>query len=312
MPVYNEESYIAEALDSLLTQDFEDFEIIISDNASEDNTGRICIEYASRDPRIRYCRNETNIGSVKNFNRVFMLSSGEYFSWASGHDLRDQKFITRCLEVMTRKPSVLICMPQTTIINVNGKKSRLIQRDTQGLDPVSRFECAINGYNNYFIHGLIRASALKRTRLFRPVIDADLILLAELSLLGEFALIPENLFYARKFRGETGVQRIRRVYKDINPRENRERNMLSLFHQFAVELLSAVIRGPIDCASKVACMIKIIKLITYRYGTLLSSRGITSTRACNEDGFCMSTSARASSFSSADILQSTFHDGCHC
>jgi len=73
--VFNGELHIRRALDSLLDQEFEDFELIISDNARRD-AQQICLEYASKVPRIRYYRNKTNLGSIKNFNQVFGLSSG--------------------------------------------------------------------------------------------------------------------------------------------------------------------------------------------------------------------------------------------
>ena len=71
LPVYNGENYVRQALDSLLAQDYESFELIVSDNASTDATQQICLEYASQDSRIRYHRNEVNIGLYNNFTRVF-------------------------------------------------------------------------------------------------------------------------------------------------------------------------------------------------------------------------------------------------
>jgi glycosyltransferase involved in cell wall biosynthesis len=79
MPVYNEERYLEQALQSLLSQSVENFELIISDNASTDRTGEICLTYAAKDPRVRYHRMEANLGSNANFNRVFQLSTAAYF-----------------------------------------------------------------------------------------------------------------------------------------------------------------------------------------------------------------------------------------
>src|SRR3989442_12666378 len=79
LPVYNGDKYLRLALDSLLAQDYENFELIICDNASEDVSADICAQYARQDPRIRFHRNKTNIGAARNFNRVFQLSSGKYF-----------------------------------------------------------------------------------------------------------------------------------------------------------------------------------------------------------------------------------------
>ncbi len=93
MPVYNGEKFIREALDSLLAQTFTDFEIIISDNASTDDTPIICSEYAERDSRIRYVRQAENIGIMKNFQFVLDEAIGEYFMWAAHDDLWGEKFI---------------------------------------------------------------------------------------------------------------------------------------------------------------------------------------------------------------------------
>jgi len=86
MPVYNGARYIREALDSLLGQTFTDFELIISDNASTDNTEAICREYAAKDERIRYIRQPHNLGASANFKFVLDEALGEYFMWAAHDD----------------------------------------------------------------------------------------------------------------------------------------------------------------------------------------------------------------------------------
>ena len=103
MPVYNGEEFLERALDSLLAQSFSDFELIISDNASQDKTQEICLRYAARDPRVKYYRNETNIGAAENFNRVFALSSGEYFKWAGHDDSWTPDYLERCVSSVTRQ-----------------------------------------------------------------------------------------------------------------------------------------------------------------------------------------------------------------
>jgi Glycosyltransferases involved in cell wall biogenesis len=79
LPVFNGEKYLAKALDSLLAQEYEDFELIISDNASTDETGRICEKYARQDGRIRYWRNPSNIGLART-TIEYLRSPAESFS----------------------------------------------------------------------------------------------------------------------------------------------------------------------------------------------------------------------------------------
>lgn len=93
MPVYNGERFIREALDSLLAQTFADFELIISDNASTDTTGSICRSYAEQDTRIRYIRQQENLGALPNFQFVLNEACGEYFMWAACDDLWDRDWI---------------------------------------------------------------------------------------------------------------------------------------------------------------------------------------------------------------------------
>ena len=123
MPVYNGAQFICHALDSLLSQSYEEFELIISDNASTDATKNICMEYINRDERIRYYRNPTNMGASWNFNRVFDLSSGEYFMWASCDDYWDSQYIDTCLQAL--KTSKNIVLAGTICRSVDTDKNQL-------------------------------------------------------------------------------------------------------------------------------------------------------------------------------------------
>lgn len=100
MPVYNGERFIRQAINSLLSQNYNNLELIISDNASEDLTEKICKNYAKNDRRIRYYRNEKNLGSAWNFKRVLNLASGEYFMWAAHDDVWHPNFILFCIKML--------------------------------------------------------------------------------------------------------------------------------------------------------------------------------------------------------------------
>src|SRR5262245_42112985 len=104
LPVYNGAQYLAEALDSLLAQTYANFELIICDNASTDQTEEICHAYAKRDKRIYYIRNKTNIGASRNYMHTFERASAEYFRWATYDDISAQDFLARCIEVLDREP----------------------------------------------------------------------------------------------------------------------------------------------------------------------------------------------------------------
>ncbi len=98
MPVYNGEKYLKDALDSLLGQTFTDFELIVSDNASTDNTETICQNYAKRDHRIKYIRQPKNGGAWNNFQFVLHAASGEYFMWAACDDIWHPSWVSNLYE----------------------------------------------------------------------------------------------------------------------------------------------------------------------------------------------------------------------
>src|SRR2546425_7511126 len=108
VPVYNGERYLREALDSLLAQTFGDFELIICDNASTDSTGEIARSYVAKDRRVRYVRNERNLGLAGNVRRAFQLSSGAYFRWHAADDLSGADSLARCVAVLDRHPAVVL------------------------------------------------------------------------------------------------------------------------------------------------------------------------------------------------------------
>lgn len=203
LPVYNGDDFLSAAIESLLGQTFGDFELLISDNASTDDTEAICRSYAAQDQRIRYYRNEQNCGPAENFNNVARHARGTYFKWAAHDDVCAPTFLARCVEVLDRDPSVVLAYTATQIIDEGG---HLLRQDDYTLNtdapaPPVRFESLINANHKRHtaveIFGLIRMSALQTTSLIGYYARGDSVLLAQLSLLGRFHKIPESLFFNR-------------------------------------------------------------------------------------------------------------------
>jgi glycosyltransferase involved in cell wall biosynthesis len=200
LPVFNGEKYLAEAIDSILGQTFSDFELIICDNASTDNTQDICQAYSERDGRIRYFRNQENIGAVQNWYRTFELSLSEYFTAAAHDDFYHPEFMLKCVEVLDQNPAVVLCYARTKIIDENGKyvQDFVVEIDTNSPKPNVRLYNTINvDYLCIQLYGVIRADALRRTQVYIGYYGCDRNTLAELSLLGRIYEIPEYLFYHR-------------------------------------------------------------------------------------------------------------------
>lgn len=217
MPVYNGTKFLEAALDSLLAQTFEDFELIISDNASTDQTEAICRYYAARNGRIRYYRQEQNLGAIWNFNHVFEQSRGEYFKWAAYDDICSPTFLARCVELLRNNPSIVWCHTRSAKIDQHGRKlSRYFTlangslfpthstdeghpRDHhQSSRPHKRFQGVLLG-TKWCVdsYGLFRANVLRRTRMLLPYYGAEKVLIGEVSLMGRYHEVPETLFFQR-------------------------------------------------------------------------------------------------------------------
>ncbi|UCC30672.1 MAG: glycosyltransferase family 2 protein [Phycisphaerales bacterium] len=207
LPVYNGERHVREAIDSILSQTFEDFELIISDNASTDRTTEICQTYAARDRRIKYFHNRENIGGMRNANRVFELSSGTYFKWAAHDDVLARTNLERCVEALDRDASAVLCFCDTRFIDKDSKTvgHYVVPLDCTGLSRTARFRRIVNlpvPCHGIMTYGMHRSSALKQTRLFGSYFEWDQVLIVEMALLGNFVRVPEELYWARKHRGQ--------------------------------------------------------------------------------------------------------------
>ncbi len=199
LAVFNGEPYLDEAIRSILAQTFTDFELIISDNASTDQTEEICRAYAERDPRIRYYRNATNIGGANNENRTFDLSTGSYFRWAAHDDVCAPELLAKCVEVLERDPFVVLCYTQVVEIDEHGQRGRTISRNNASSALAHVRFAAIASSSDFCeeTYGLIRSDILRKTRLQQNYTASDRTLLCELSLYGRFHEIPEPLFFKR-------------------------------------------------------------------------------------------------------------------
>jgi glycosyltransferase involved in cell wall biosynthesis len=204
LPVYNGEMQLPRALESLLAQTHEDFEIVVSDNHSTDLTERICREFAASDPRVRYARNEQNRGVAWNFNHVFRLARGRYFKWASSNDLHDPTYVARCVEALEASPGAVLAYAKTRIIDESGAFVGAYEDnlDLPWPDAPRRFREYLTrvGLCNA-LFGLMRPEVMRRTGLLGDYRGSDVVFLGELSLHGTFVEVPEILF-SRRFERE--------------------------------------------------------------------------------------------------------------
>ena len=203
MPVFNGEKYLRQSIESILHQTYQDFELIISDNASTDHTQSICMEYVNQDNRVRYYRNKENLGGPRNYNRVFELSSGEYFKWAAYDDVLSSEFLRTCVSILDKDFSIVGCCCKTGRIDQDGNflgyYNNGLLKNIASAKPHERFRDLIGlYYTTTPFHGVYRKSLFAKSQLHGSYIGADRNLVAELSLMGRIYEIPKCLFFWRE------------------------------------------------------------------------------------------------------------------
>jgi glycosyltransferase involved in cell wall biosynthesis len=270
LPVYNGEEYVGQAIDSLLSQTYTDFALIICDNASTDGSWEICHAYAARDSRVRCFRNESNIGGAANFNRVFELSSSEYFKWAGHDDLHAPQHLERCVEALDRDPEVVLCHTLTRIIDSRGEAIRDYDDhlDLRAPTPSERFRDYLFrpcGLCNA-IHGVIRASVLRRTALIGAFVWSDRILLGELALLGKFHCVPEVLFFRRVHPSMSCLASpgLRALATWFDPRASHAFHLNTTLPKDGVEFSRAIRRARLGSSETMRCHAHLISWLCQR------------------------------------------------
>lgn len=206
LPVYNAERFLTDAVDSILDQTYEEFELIISDNGSTDTTPQILDDYAARDRRVRVIHNGHNRGAAWNFNRVFAECRTPYFKWAAADDMVAPTLLERSLEVLEGSADrVVLVYPQTLLIDAAGDTLGLVKERLAAPPGAAPHVRLLHVFRNMeygnSAFALLRSDALRRTRLLGSFPSADHVLMAELALVGEFRELPEPLFLRRIHEG---------------------------------------------------------------------------------------------------------------
>jgi glycosyltransferase involved in cell wall biosynthesis len=201
LPVFNGDNYIAEALESILAQTYDNFEVIISDNGSTDRTEEICREYAERDPRVQYYRSDVNRGVYWNFRRALEPAQGDYFMWLAHDDKLAPEFLEQCAAALDRNPKAVLSYPKAIDIDEQGNslvyKEQKLNADNA--KPDQRFRELIRmDHNCEAIFGLMRTDVLRKIGVFGNFADADRVMLAELALYGPYSQVAEFLFLHRE------------------------------------------------------------------------------------------------------------------
>lgn len=272
LPVYNGERYLSQALEAILAQTYPDFELLISDNASTDRTPEIVREYACTDSRIRYYRNEVNLGAANNFNRVFELARGTYFRWATADDLFAPDSLEQCIAVLDRCAEVVLCYPKTVLIDESGSPIRQYDDnlDLRFTSPVERFMSAMKQMGLLNVqYGLIRSSALEKTSLMGNYPGGDIPLILELTLYGQFWEISQSRFYRRMHSQALSSITTLDADQEFWDPKTKGRIFLRTWRHYS-QYLRSILRAPLKSSERVELAYRILRSAIASRQTLVS------------------------------------------
>jgi glycosyltransferase involved in cell wall biosynthesis len=262
LPVYNGDNYLEQTLRCLCDQSFEDFELIISDNASTDRTQAICEAFAETDPRIRYHRNATNVGAAPNYNLVFELATGEYFKWVAHDDLYERDFLKKCVEALDQDPGVVLAYTAAVDIDEHGELIREMDFNlhSEAERPSERFRylTCVN-HHCFQVFGIVRSEVLRKTPLIESYVASDRVLIAELALHGRFYEVPERLFlhreHPRRSTAAIADLRERAAWFDTRARTAQELPNLRVY----LEYFAAIRRSPLGMLERIRCRLQLLR-----------------------------------------------------
>jgi glycosyltransferase involved in cell wall biosynthesis len=245
--LYNGDRFLEAALDSFLQQTFRDFELIISDDCSTDRSEEICRRYAAQDSRIRYYRNQRNMGAGWNVRRVYELAAGKYFMQAAHDGMVQPDFLSLCLDALEADDSLVLAHSLTRVIDEDGQllENYDDRLRTNSLAPLVRArDLLLKSHRCHPISGLIRRDALHKLPPQGSHIHSDRVLLLQLGLRGRFYEVPEYLFISTRHSGQSA---------GTTPERTRARRIALPEWNVAKGFILSVAHSPLGLGQRLRC-----------------------------------------------------------
>ena len=218
LPAYDRPDTLPRTLDSLLSQSFRDFALVIVDDSNSPDTAAIVERYSRDDSRITYEANPRRLGMVRNWRRVFergrqLYPEADYFAWVSDHDLWSARWLREMVSVLDGDRDVVLAYCESLQMRLNLVKNDTKRFETGGMrDPAERLRTSARYMlAGDMIYGLMRADALQAAGVFHRVLVPDRQVLLALSLLGQVRQVPEILWY-REFVRAFSLDRQREAF----------------------------------------------------------------------------------------------------
>lgn len=238
IPLYNEQKYIASAIESVINQAYSRLSIIVADNCSADKSYSIAKVYADRDSRIRLFKHDINKGPRYNFQFVLDKADSKYFAWLGGHDELGVNFIKEAVSVLEKNENAILAYPGGITIDTNGKFICDMEDnyDTTGLGPsLGLLKILQNFQNGYVIHGIFRTDVLRKIPI-KKVIGPDMFIVSIAATYGDIVRLPSIGFRRRQIKVESSEeQKTRHIEQGLFKESSNP--FAKLYFQLAKEIL---------------------------------------------------------------------------
>jgi glycosyltransferase involved in cell wall biosynthesis len=202
VPCYNAAAFISRTFDSLAAQTWANLEILIGDDASTDDTLRLCEAFAAERPDVRIVRRDENLGWLRNTNDLMSRAGGELMFFAFHDDVISPTYVERLVDALRDNPRAVLAFTDLEVTELDGttqhwtfeRLTGVTRRFVRGLVMAQRT-------NGWWVpnRGLFRSWAFERIGGIKPndagEYSADWTWLLHMSLLGEFVHVPEVLCY---------------------------------------------------------------------------------------------------------------------
>lgn len=214
VPVYNEERFLSKTLTSIVNQTLKDIEVIITDNASTDQSVKIAERFTADNQNTRLICHKSNIGATQNFISSLQQCKTKYFVWIGGHDIFASDYLALAVNYLDANPNAVLVYPDVTLIDQfdheMGKDGSNIH--TKGLNKIiGSLKVVKNLHSCIAIHGVFRADVLKRVMQYYGQ-HVDHTWLFATALFGEIHHMPQLGILRREVRhAETGRNQVKRV-----------------------------------------------------------------------------------------------------
>ncbi len=207
MPVFNAEVFLAESLECIISQNFKNFEVIVSDNCSSDSTIDIVKEFAAKDHRIRLITQTKNIGAMANYGALLDCAKGKYFLWRSYDDLSDKNYLQELHGLISSNPECALAVPK--VVRIFPDKSVSSSKeypDIEFVDKIDLVKKLLKSSQTGWMYGLFRLPEIREA--YRKAVDGfehtwaqDNLILLPFLLQGQVRGTNNTTFYQR----ETGI-----------------------------------------------------------------------------------------------------------